>query len=151
MVGSCSHRGEKPRVTANIAPESLLGIVSITGTSFEQRIVLRSGNTSTYLATSPSDSASLSRVAGIEVVVRGRAEKQAFRVASFMAKRVDGAPVVDGLLMRDGDRLLLETANGRVPLGNPPAAFRAMVGARVWVGGPLDTGPNVYGVIVPPP
>jgi len=39
---------------------------------------------------------------------------------------------------------------GRIPLGNPPAALRNMIGARVWIGGPLDSGPNVYGLITPP-
>jgi len=36
-----------------------------------------------------------------------------------------------------------------LPLGNPPAGLRALIGARVWIGGSLNTGPNTYGVIVP--
>jgi hypothetical protein len=40
------------------------------------------------------------------------------------------------------------TADGRrVRLGNPPAALRDLVGARVWITGPTETGPNPYGVI----
>jgi hypothetical protein len=135
-----------------IAPDSLVGIVSIVGTSFERHIVLRSGNLSTTIATSTADSAGLSRVGGIEVVVRGRSETSVFHATSFVVQRVEGVPVVDGVIREDGDWLVLETEKGRrVFLGNPPAPLRGMVGARVWIGGPLDTGPNSYGVIVPAP
>ncbi len=129
--------------------DSLVGIVSVTGTSFEQHVVLRvAGRAQTIVITS-ADSASLSRVAGTEVVVRGRVEGNLFRVVSFTVRRVDGAPVADGTLRREGGLFVLETAGGRSEIGNAPASFGSMIGARIWVGGPLDTGPNVYGVITP--
>ena len=71
--------------------------------------------------------------------------------ASVVTTWATPAPVIDGIVLRDGTRLALQGSHGRVNLGNPPTALRAMVGARVWVGGPLDTGPNTYGVIVPSP
>jgi hypothetical protein len=83
------------------------------------------------------------------VSVRGVDEGNALRVRSFVAQSVSGKPVVDGILRMDGDRVLIETADGRFLLGNPPPTFRQMVGARVWIGGPLATGPNSYGVIIP--
>lgn len=135
--------------SAATAPDSLTGIVSITGTSFEQRLVLRSGNTTTILSATPADSASLSRLGGVEVMVVGQRDDQTFRVEYFRARSVGGSPVVDGVLRNDGGRLLLETATSRIPLGNPPTALRTLVGARVWIAGPLDSGPNSYGVIVP--
>ncbi len=147
---ACSHRGAKESAAARPSPDSLSGTVAITGTTFEQRVVLRSGGGTTGLLLSPADSAALSRLGGVEVMLRGQADAITFRVASFVALRVDGAPVADGVLRREGERLWLETAGGKVALGNPPAALRAMVGARVWIGGPLDAGPNVYGVIAPP-
>ena len=84
-------------------------------------------------------------------MVRGRSEASTFLVASFTVQRVEGTPVVDGVITRDGEHLVLLTATRRIRLGNPPAAFQGMIGARVWVGGPLDTGPNTYGVIRPAP
>jgi hypothetical protein len=136
--------------SAETAPDSLTGTVSITGTSFEQQLVLRSGDSVIYLSAAAADSAALSRMGGVEVVVRGKRTANSFRVERFAALRVAGSPVADGVIRNDGGKLLLETGQGRIPLGNPPDALRGMVGARVWIGGPLDSGPNVYGLIVPP-
>jgi hypothetical protein len=144
---------QPPRHTsaAGAGADSLTGIVSITGTGFEQRIVLRSGDSVTYLSAATPDSAALSRIGGVEVRVTGRRTPSLFRVEHFTALSVAGAPVTDGVLRNDGGRLVLETVHGRIPLGNPPAALRSLVDARVWIGGPLDRGPNSYGLIVPPP
>ncbi len=145
----CARRRAPASASSPIEQDSLRGVVSVVGTTFERRIVLLSGGRATSLAATTGDSAALSRLGAVEVVVRGRAEGGTFHVDSFTAERVDGAPVVDGVLIRDGERLVLVTSTGRILLGNPPGAFQRMVGARVWVGGPLDTGPNNYGVIVP--
>lgn len=144
---------QPPRHTSSVSAgtDSLTGIVSITGTAFEQRIVLRSGDNVTHLWAGAPDSAALSRMGGLEVRIAGRREPSRFRVEHFTVLSVAGAPVTDGVLRRDGGRLVLETVHGRIRLGNPPAALRNLVDARVWIGGPLDTGPNSYGLIVPPP
>lgn len=143
------------RATLAATVDSLVGVVSVTGTSFERHLMLRGGHgtrpDATTLTAAPTDSIAISRLGGVEILVRGRREGSVFRVATFEALRVDGAPVTDGVLVRDGTRLALWGARGRITLGNPPAAFLRMIGARVWVSGPLDTGPNAYGVIVPPP
>jgi hypothetical protein len=143
----CHHPAPKPSVAIGV--DSLTGIVSITGTSFEQQLVLRSGNTATVLLAAASDSAALSRLGGVEVLVVGRKDGNRFRVEHITALSVAGSPVVDGILRNYGDRVVVETTRGPIPLGNPPNALRAMDGARVWIGGPLNTGPNTYGVIVP--
>jgi hypothetical protein len=62
---------------------------------------------------------------------------------------VSGAPVIDGVVREDEGKLSIETPEGRVALGNPPARLRNLVGARIWIGGPLATGPNQFGVIAP--
>lgn len=132
-----------------VATDSVTGIVSITGTGFEQQIVLHAGSTVVPLSASAADSAALSRLGGVQINVVGTRVGNALRVDHFTATRVAGAAVVDGVLRTAGDRLVIETATGQMPLGNPPAPLRRMIGARVWIGGPLDTGPNTYGVIVP--
>ena len=143
----CHHPAPKPSVA--IEADSLRGIVSITGTSFEQQLVLRSGTTATLLSAAAPDSAALSRLGGVEVLVVGRKDGNRFRVEHLTALSVAGSPVVDGIVRNYGDRLVLETARGPLPLGNPPSGLRALNGARVWIGGPLNTGPNTFGVIIP--
>jgi hypothetical protein len=143
----CHHPAPKPSVA--IEADSLRGIVSITGTSFEQQLFLRSGTTATLLSAATPDSAALSRLGGVEVLVVGRRDGNRFRVEHLTALTVAGSPVVDGIVKNYGDRLVVETARGPLPLGNPPSGLRALNGARVWIGGPLNTGPNTYGVIVP--
>ena len=143
----CHHASRT--ASAAIEPDSLAGIVSVTGTAFEQHLILRSGDRVTSLSAATSDSAALSRLGGVEVVVIGRRSPNLFQVERFTAVNVAGSAVVDGFVRNDGGRLVLETTNGPIQLGNPPTALRGMIGARIWIGGPLDTGPNNYGVIVP--
>lgn len=111
--------------------------------------MLRTGDGDLALTATASDSAALSRVGGTSVLMRGRARESTFYVVSFTVTSVDGAPVADGVLANDGGHLVLQSANGQITLGNPPAALDSLVGARVWISGPLDTGPNSYGVIAP--
>jgi hypothetical protein len=126
------------------------GIVSVTGTSFSQQLVLENGSSSIrLLPTTPSDSAALTRLGGVEVSVRGADAANGLRVDSFVAQRVSGRPVFDGYLRSEEGRLYLETPSGRMALGNPPRALNDLVGARIWIDGPLDRGPNNFGVIIP--
>lgn len=126
------------------------GIVSVTGTTFEQHLVLETGNGSLRLHPSAADSAALVNVQGAEVSVRGSDEMNALRVQSFTVTRVGRDSVIDGIVRRDGDRLVIENSNGRHTLGNPPSALWQLVGGRVWIAGPLATGPNSFGVIARP-
>jgi hypothetical protein len=146
----CYHRsGHVPAGEA--VPDSIQGVVGVTGTTFEHHLVLRVRDREVALSATSADSAALTRLAGVETRIRGRRiGKSTIRVQSFTALRVDGSPVVDGVIVNDSGRLFLRTSPGLRLLGNPPAKLREMISARVWVGGPLDRGPNTYGVIVPP-
>jgi len=148
-VTSACH--QPPRIDPSpVTADSVRGIVSITGTDFDQHIVIRSGNAVTPVAANAADSGALSRMGGVEVLVVGTRSGGLLHVDHFTAVAVDGSPVVDGVLRADGNELKLDTASGTISLGNPPAALRNLIDARVWIGGPLDTGPNSYGVISPP-
>jgi hypothetical protein len=83
------------------------------------------------------------------LIVHGSDADDAFTVVSFRAVRVDGQPVVDGMLRLDGDHYVLEVPTGRLQIDRAPAAFSPLVGARLWVVVPPDGGPVVYGVIRP--
>ena len=127
--------------------DSVRGVVRVVGSSpLRQVVVHPTGGAAPVTLVGP-DTATLRKAAGLEVVVRGARTGGELRVASFAVRSADGRPAVDGVLVRDGDALALDTAGGRVRLGNPPAALRDLVGARVWVAGPLDTGPNPFGVL----
>lgn len=149
-IAACHHHASSDDTLTASAERIVHGVVSVTGTSFSQQLVLNGGSSPLRLhPISVVDSAALIRLGGVEVSVHGVDEPGGLRVTSFTAQRVSGKPVVDGWIRADGGQLYLETPSGRTALGNPPAAFRQMVGARVWVDGPLDRGPNNYGVIVP--
>ncbi len=148
-MDACRPAGVSPSA-ANTAKDSLRGVVSIVGTSFEKETVLQLPAQSIELVSDSSVGRALTHVAGMRVLVIGRmASSRKINVASFVALRAGADSVVDGRLMRSGGRLALQNAQGIHVLGNPPTAFANMVGARIWVAGPLDKGPNTYGVIAP--
>jgi hypothetical protein len=146
----CHHRHGSQALSAAAIEDSVMGTVSITGTSFEQRVVLRAAERSIGLVATSADSAALSRLGGTEIVARGTTQRDGLHVRAFTVLSVNGSPVADGTVHRDGTHLVLRRTNGDSPLGNPPAALDSLVGARIWISGPLDTGPNSYGVIEPP-
>ncbi|HVX40680.1 MAG TPA: hypothetical protein VHB25_14015 [Gemmatimonadaceae bacterium] len=146
-IAAC-HRA-KPATGAAMTERIVHGTVSVQGTAFEQRLVLNSGSGPIRLHASTTDSVALVRVAGLYLSVHGVDEAGALAVKTFTVVSVNGAPVVDGVLRVDGDRVYIDTASGARLLGNPPSALRRMDGTRVWIEGPLDTGPNQYGIIVP--
>jgi len=150
-AAGCTHRARGAEVTAAApATDLVVGTVAVTGTTMDQQFVLRTavGVTRLY-ATNAADSTALVHLSGVEVVACGRSEGATFRVNRLMALRVDGQPVVDGVLRPRDGKLYIDTAAGAFALGRPPAALWALAGARVWLGGPLDAGPTGYGVIVP--
>ncbi len=151
-LAACTHRAAIDEHTSDARTDTLAGTVAVTGSAFDEHIVLRApGGRVVELTTSAWDSTALVRLGGTEIAIRGRDDGKRFLVVAYTVRSVDGSAVSDGTLRRDGDHLLLLTDTGLQPLGNPPVALRRMIGARVWVGGSLATGPNTYGLISPAP
>jgi len=148
VLAACQPQQARP-LSESVSGDSVRGVVSITGTSFEKFIDLRRESGSIRLTSGKRDSSALSRIGGVEIVARGKPQGRTFAVESFSVVAVDGQPVVDGIIRNVLGALTLETPTAFLKLGNPPVALRSMEGARVWIGGSLATGPNRYGVIQP--
>lgn len=147
--GGTVRGGGRPIPARPSESDSVRGTIRVTGSTPFTVPTLRPTGGGTTLTLVGSDTAALKRLSGLEVVVVGEpTSAQEFHVRSFAVRTANGAPVIDGIVTRDGDALVIVTAAGqRVRLGNPPAALRDLVGARVWIGGPPETGPNPYGVV----
>jgi hypothetical protein len=126
------------------------GIIAVTGTSFEHQLIIRASNGAITLLASGPDSAALTRLAGVETVIAGeKVSPDSIRVASFIAMSVDGAPVMDGTLGYDASGTFIITSSGKHTIANPPPSLRDLKGVRIWIAGPLDSGPYSYGIIIP--
>jgi hypothetical protein len=146
----CRHRHDPLPLRDEVIEERIIhGMLALSGSGDAHQLTLRTGNGPVHLLSTRADSLALERVDGAEIAARGIEDHGALRLERFTVVSVDGEPVIDGKVRVDGPRFVLETPNGRVHLGNPPTAFKTLVGSRVWVAGKVDTGPNRYGVIVP--
>lgn len=155
-VAACAQGNAVPGDAAAEAasPDSLRGVVAVVGSEpgTTLALLMDEGRSAVALL---GERATLERVQGVEVVVRG--ERQAggglpggdgFRVESFSVRAVGGVPAWDGTLVREGERYLLATADGRRrPLEHVPAELRGRVGARVWISGLPGRFPDAFGII----
>jgi len=93
----------------------------------------------------------LRAVVGLEVMVRGTPAAGGLAVRELRVRSSNGVAAVDGVLERRGGGYVLVTSErGTLPVPHLPAALRGMVGARVWLAGPLDRAPDSSGVISEP-
>lgn len=99
--------------------------------------------------------ASLANVENADVEVRGQRSADTFVVSDFLVRQVDGADVLDGILIAtqiedDGAVIgyaLSLTRGSVVPLTDPPAELVAHVGERVWVAETVDGQASAFGII----
>ena len=129
--------------------DSARGIVSVVGTSFDSRVVLRPARGVRPVTLIGPQTRIIANLSGADVWASGaRDDNGNLRVSRFLVRSVDGSAAIDGTLIARGEGLLIVTRDGvQHALGNPPTALRDHVGARVWVTGPLEKGPLTYGVI----
>jgi hypothetical protein len=102
------------------------------------------------------EAAELASVENADVQVRGRWDADTFLVADFLVRQVDGADVMDGILINlsameiasDTIGYALRLTQGSiVPLRDPPAELTAHVGERVWVAESADGQATAFGII----
>jgi hypothetical protein len=139
-----------PGSSTSAGSDTARGIAAVTGSTPVTQVVLRPTGARSIALTGPLAS-EIGSASGADVWVRGRrVNDRTFEVASYAVRSVDGVSATTGLLVADGDRLVLVSDDGRRHvIARPPAPLRDHVGARVWVSGDLGTTITAYGVLRP--
>jgi len=143
-----------------LAPQiiSISGSIHVTGLGLSQVVLATSDGLEIPLA--GYRTLMLARVNDAGVEVRGFWNTDGmFEVTEFVVEIVNGAPVLDGVLIAVYDTetstetstilgyALQLTRGDTVELKEPPAELLAYVGERVWIAGPTDGPPTAFGVI----
>lgn len=94
----------------------------------------------------------ISRLAGASLTVVGQpAGRTAVRATSYAALEINGEKPQVGIVVRRGTSYLLEREIGAVMLlADEPAALERLVGAKIWVTGPVESHQiriEAYGVL----
>jgi hypothetical protein len=138
---------------ANVSVDTLRGTVEVVGSEPGTWVVLTDGRGG--VVTLEGERQVLLALQALQVMVEGRMleeEPRRFRVERVAVRSAHGVPAVDGVITREGGRLLLVTGDGRrLPVPHLPAQLAGKVGARVWLAGPLDRHPDTFGVIAEAP
>lgn len=149
VAAACGRSGATPDSAIAAAPDTVRGIVSEVGSRPMTSVVVQPARGGAITITGAL-AREVARAAGAEVWVWGRRSGQGLDAVAYAVRTVDGEPVLDGVLTRDGDRIVLVTPEGRHPIARPLQAFRGMIGARVWLVGPADGTIASYGVLREP-
>lgn len=140
------------------AEDSLAGVVERVGNEPLSVLVLRvPGGTFAALEGVPA----LAAAEGLEVMVAGRStarrepvagpgEVSVFVVDWFEVRAAGGVPAHDGRVEAAGGWALRTRDGRRLPTPHLPVALRELVGARVFLVGPLDLPPAAYGILAMP-
>jgi hypothetical protein len=134
------------------ASDTLRGTVAVTGAEPITQVVLRLG-TGAVVRLAGQQAAGLDRLSGAEVWIEGESDpgRGAVTVRRYAVRSVDGAPAIDGTLVREGAGFaLLLASGGKHRIVSPPPALVGNLGARVWISGPASAPPIAFGVITPP-
>jgi len=116
--------------------DTVRGTLVMKGTAAAPQMVLLTRNGNTEVALSGMATSALSRMDGIEVVVRGvLVSPRDVVVSDYIVRGVKGVPAFDGVLSQaDGAwSLALTDGSGKKRLATVPPTLRSAVGTRVWV------------------
>ena len=155
---STPSRPSTPAIPADPTLVTIAGSVHVTGRDEASLILVTDDGFEVALR--GAGAARLARVDGADVEVRGSWNSdQSFTVSDFLVRKVDGVPVMDGVLISMDDFVddahtnaalvfaLALTRGGTVILSDPPAALTEHLGARVWVADSGDRPPTEFGII----
>jgi len=134
-----------------VRESTVTGTVRVVGSEPLTRVVVRTDDATIRIE--GAQEPLLERAAGATVEITGDLDEEAgtMDVRTFTVTEVDGRPALDGVLFRDDEGLGLVDGEGRTHhLPDAPDALRDLVGARVWITGPLDA-PQAWGVLLPTP
>lgn len=153
---ACSTRQESPSGDSGVgtgAPvtDTVVGTLSVVGSEPATLVSLLPRGGAPAVILGGSALPDLRRAAGTEVWVSGtRSDARSMDVTRFEVRSVHGIPAVDGVIAREGESFVLITQDGRrVPVPRLPHELRERVGARVWLAGPLERDPELFGVVSP--
>lgn len=136
-------------VPATSAADSIRGIVSVVGTSFDKHVMVTSPGRRAEI-TGPM-AGLVGHQAGAEVSVVGRTTGDILEATGFIVRSVDGQPAIDGKLRTEAGVLYIVTASGsRTRIVAPPPPLKGQDGARVWITGDPAKGVSSFGFIDPP-
>jgi hypothetical protein len=131
--------------------DSVRGIVSVVGTSFEKRVMIAVSGAQRRVEIVGPQSRLVGHLAGAEVSVAGKLSGTRLEATGFLVRSVDGLPAIDGTLKSEGGAMYIVTANGaRTRFVATPPPFVGHEGARVWVTGDPARAVQSFGFIDPP-
>ena len=131
--------------------DSVRGIVSVVGTSFEKRVMIAERGTQRRVEVTGSLASLIGHVAGADVSVDGTLSGTRIEATRFLVRSVDNQPAIDGTLRTEGGVLYIVTAAGtRTRIVAPPPPLVGQDGARVWITGDPAKGVSSFGFIDPP-
>jgi hypothetical protein len=131
--------------------DSVRGIVSVVGTSFDKRVMIAERGTSRRLEIVGTQASLIGHVAGAEVSAEGMLTGTQLNASRFLVRSVDGQPAIDGTLRTEGGSLFIVTVDGvRTRINAPPPPLVGHDGARVWITGDPAKSVSSFGFIDPP-
>ncbi|MBL0173012.1 MAG: hypothetical protein IPP90_20375 [Gemmatimonadaceae bacterium] len=131
--------------------DTVRGVVTLIGAEPAKQVVLRTVDGSRTIAMSGMVTTGLSRLAGVELMVRGvMITPLDIVVSEFVVRAANGVPAFDGKLASDGNGsfLQLTDGSGRKRIGALPSPLQGLDGTRVWIAlKPGARSATAYGVI----
>jgi hypothetical protein len=137
--------------TAEARNDSVRGIVSVVGTSFDKHVMIAERGTQRRIEITGALSALIGHVAGGDLAVSGSISGTKLDASRFVVRSVDSQPAIDGTLRSENGSLYIVTLDGtRTRIVAPPPPLVGHEGARVWITGDPAKGVSSFGFIDPP-
>lgn len=137
--------------TTGAKADSVRGVVSVVGTSFDKHVMVADRATQRRVEIVGTLSSLIGHVAGTEVSVAGTTTGTQLNATRFLVRSVDGQPAIDGTLKTESGSLYIVTAEGtRTRIVAPPPPLVGHDGSRVWITGDPAKSVSSFGFIDPP-